>query len=604
VPVGTGRGVVLHTLRERVLRGTLGVLAFGIPAISVVIVLGSLRAGTFDPLTVVLSLYTLSFPALRLLYARLGVRVSAVLLLGLLALTAFFVEARGGAGPGNILLNGLVILLCTLFFGRRGALIGLLAVVGLFVLAGWLVVTGKVPPVTRYMWDPSLPTFWLRGAIAFVLVGLAVVVVQTYIVERLVSEAHRLQELVDHEQHQREALQTAEREREAERTQRLHAQRALEESRRIEALARMAGGIAHDFNNSLTVIMGAAEEVGLARSLDEANARSRDIVQAARQSAELTRQLLTLGRRQILQSQAVVLGPLFERLQVAFRRILPSDISLEVDGPYEALVAHADPAELERALFNLVLNARDAMPQGGRLHVQCSDRSVSDGEGPLALGRYVEIAVSDSGQGIPPDIIDRIFEPFFTTKPAGVGTGLGLATVHAFAREAGGDLCVTSHPGMGATFTLSLPASTRGAEAAESALRTSSAALVAVPSETRVLVVEDNAIVRGNIARVLRAGGFLVNEAADGAQALSQVEAQPDFAVMCIDGVMPGLSTREVIERVERRCPSLRVLLCSGYLQEDLLRRGVATGRFAFLGKPFSSKDLLSAVRGLVGVVD
>ena len=593
----------LQSLRERVLRGALSVLAFGVPGISLVIIIASLVSRHLDPTTIGLSLYTLGFPTLRLLHKRLGYRISAVALLALLALTGFFVEARGGVGTGNILVNALVLLLGALFFGKRGAAVGLLVVVVLFVLAGFLVVTGVVPPITKSMWDSTTVGFWLRDSIALVLMGLAIAVAQVYIVERLTTEAQRLASLVAHEQQQRRALENAEREREREREERMRAQKALEESRRIEALARMAGGIAHDFNNSLTVIMGAAEEVGLAGSLGEAGERACEIVRAARRTAELTRQLLTLGRRQVSQPQPVQLLSLCERLRTAFRRVLPDDIVLDIQPPAADVVAHVDPGELERALFNLVLNARDAMPRGGSLRIHCGPRLVAAGDPELAAGRYTEIAVMDTGQGIAPEHLEHIFEPFFTTKSVGEGTGLGLATVYAFAKASGGTLRAMSTLGAGATFTMLLPTSPRAAAATEPTAHASPAPEGAATG-TKVFVVEDNPMVRENMVSVLRRDGIEVTEAADGDQAMVMLAGRPEFSVLCIDGVMPGASTRTVIERAESQLPAVRVLLCSGYLQEDLLRRGVAAGRYAFLPKPFSANDLVSAVRRLAGQAD
>jgi signal transduction histidine kinase/CheY-like chemotaxis protein len=593
---GDAGGDALRSLRQRVLHGALNVLAVAVPGISLVIIIASIHRQTFDSATMVLSAYTLTFPLLRLLHARLGFRISAIALMVLLALTAFFVEARGGVGVGNVLLNALVLLLGALFFGRLGAALGLLVVIALFVLAGVLVLTGSVPPITAYMWDPTNFTFWIRQITSLVLVGLAIAVTQVYVVERLATEARSFQGLAAREQQQRLALESSEREREYEREQRMRAQEALEESRRIEALARLAGGIAHDFNNSLTVIMGAAEAVTIAQSPQDAAASAREIMQASRRAAELTRQLLTLGRRQVSQPRAVPMAPLFERLRTAFCRVLSDDIVLDMEAPSEDLVAHLDATDLERALFNLVVNARDAMPRGGKLSIRGGWDSTAVDDAGSAKGRYVEVTVSDTGEGMSREILDHIFDPFFTTKSIGHGTGLGLATVYAFATGSGGSLRVESTLGAGSTFTLLLPASADGVVPSEAVLASSPSGKE-VRAGTRVLVVEDDPEVRGNMVKTLVGEGFQVDQAADGDSAIALIEEQPGFSLLCIDGVMPGIATGEVIKRAQGRWPSLRVLLCSGYVHEDLLRRGVAAGRYAFLQKPFSAQDLLSAVR-------
>jgi two-component system cell cycle sensor histidine kinase/response regulator CckA len=550
----------------------------------------------------VLSAYTLTFPLLRLLSPRLGFRATAVTLLLLLMLTGFVVEARGGVGVGNIFVNAMVIVLGALFFGRRGAALGLIVVVGLFVLAGVIVMKGWGPPITKSMWDSTTTAFWVRGSIAFALVGLAFTLVQVYIVERLATEAKRLQGLVEQEQRQRLALEAAEREQAREREQRLRMQKALDESRRVEALARMAGGIAHDFNNALTVVMGAAESVRMAQSLPEATVFADEIVEGARKASELTRQLLTLGRQQGANPRPTPLAPLFERLQTALRRVLPDDVVLDVVAPAEDLVLHVDPSELERALFNLVLNARDAMPGGGRLRIVCEHRAPDVEDADLLPGRYGEIRVSDTGEGVAPEHIEHIFDPFFTTKSAGKGTGLGLATVYAFAKDAGGGMRVESTVGKGSTFSLILPESVELAATALFSNPGSPSSEHLPPGSNpgpRVLVVEDNPVVRENMVRILRRDGCEVEEAPDGDRALEILESGTAFSVLCIDGVMPGASTRTVIQKTEHRLPSARVLLCSGYLREELLRRGVAAGRYTFLPKPFSAQDLVSAVRRL-----
>ncbi len=598
--VGDTGSDALQSLREQVLLASLNVLAFAVPGISLAIIIASVVSGTFDPTTMALSAYTLTFPLLRLLHLRIGFRASALTLLVLLALTGFVVEARGGVGAGNILVNALVLLLGALFFGKRGAVVGLMVVTGLFALGGFLVITGRVPHVTVDMWDPTHSRFWVRQILAFILIGLAITVTQVYVVERLATEAKRLASLAKHEQQQRLALEKSEREREHEREQRMSAQAALAESRRIEALARLAGGVAHDFNNSLTVIMGAAEQIRFAGSLEALNCAD-EIVAAARQAAELTRQLLTLGRRQVSRPRSVAMAPLFERMQTAFRRVLPDDVALAVEIPKEDLVACLDPNDLERSLLNLVLNARDAMPGGGRISIRCARKADErDGTG-LPQGRYLEISVSDTGHGMAPETLDRIFEPFFTTKSVGAGSGLGLATVHAFAKECGGNLTVESTVGAGTTFTMLLP------ESADDGARppitlSPSPVLGEVSADTNVLVVEDNPDVRGSMVRILSHSGFQVTQAANGDEAVAAMAERDKLSLLCIDGVMPGRPARDVIDQAEKRWPGMPILLCSGYLPEDLLRRGVAAGRYAFLQKPFTSDELLASARSLVRV--
>lgn len=588
----------LRSLSQRVLGKLLNVLAVAVPSISLFIMITTARRNALNGMTTALSLYTLFFPLLRVASSRLGFRWTAFSLLGLLALTAFLIEVRGGVAVGNISINVLVLLLSALFFGRRGAAICLVTIIALFGLAGYAVSSGYVPPIDPAMWDPSKSVFWGRESLALALFGLAIVIVEVYIVERLAQEALRLKNLAEREHEQRLALERTQREREHEREQRLLAQKALEESRRIEALARLAGGIAHDFNNTLTVIMGNTSILDANPDADELKACSKDILEAARGAAELTRQLLTLGYRQVSKPQIASISTLFARLQSTFRRVLPSDIALVFEASSSDLTVYTDTPQLERALYNLMLNARDAMPNGGTLRVDCHPATAADGIAFNGAWRAIAIRISDSGVGVPAETLERIFEPFFTTKAPGLGTGLGLATVHAFAKESGGTVTVSSSAAGGTTFTLLLPRDAPPDRSTESP----SAPLVAslVPRSGRLLVVDDRTDVRTSIVRILSRNGFDVSEAADGDRALSLLSQGKGFDLLCIDGVMPGTATSSVIKQAERLAPETRVLLCSGYLEQELLRRGVAAGRYAFLQKPFSADELVDTVRRLI----
>ncbi len=578
----------LRQVRDRVLRGALGSLAIGVPSLSVLITGMELSRGTLGPVTIVLSLYTLAFPLLRLLAPRLGFRASALCLLGLLGLTAFLIQSRGGVAVGSIALNFLVLLLGSVFFGRRGAVLAWLSVVALFVLSAVVVLHEVGPPLTLAMWRPDHAGFWVRETVALCLLGIAIGLTQVFVIERLAHEAER-------EHTQRLALQQAEAAREHEREQRLIAQKALEESRRIEALARLSGGIAHDFNNALTVIMGTAGVLATSAASGEVKAAAGEIVDAAKRAAELTRQLLTLGRRQVSKPRPVPMEPLLTRLQGSLQRLLPSDVRVTVEVA-DPLVALVDPGELERALFNLAANAGDAMAGGGELRIVCRRHAaLADGSGP---GQCVELSVTDTGAGMSPEVLDRIFDPFFTTKGAS-GTGLGLATVYAFAKGAQGDVLVESVAGRGTTFRLRLPEAILDDGAAHEASARAASQIARGP-DTHVLVVEDRDDVRASMRRIFARAGLRVSEAPNGARALELLERPNDYALLCVDGVMPGIATSEVLERVHAIAPTLRILLCSGYLEEDLLRRGVAAGRYAFLQKPFTAEDLLRSAAALL----
>jgi signal transduction histidine kinase/ActR/RegA family two-component response regulator len=589
----------LHLLRTRVLLVALNVLAVTMPVVCVFLAGQAYSANALSIMTLALCTWGLVFPVLRLLRPRMTFRTSAMTLLTVLLISAAMVAVRGGLSIGNLAVSVLLILLATLFFGRHGAIVALIAVVLVDVASGVLIVEGYVPQMSGELWDPMNAAVWVRQTFIMTLLGVVMAVTELYVVERLAHQVDVHQKLAAREREQRLALERSERERVREREQREQAQRALEQSRRIEALARMAGGVAHDFNNALTVIVGGAEMAKLRRDFpEEVEECLNEVLRAAGGAAELSRRLLMLGRQHISTPRPTEIASLVDRLLTAMRRILADDIHLVVDGPGEDAIALVDEPQLERALLNLVINAGDAMPRGGTVTIAWRVEDVSHSP-DLADGRYVSVSISDTGQGMDRETLDRIFEPFFTTKGDKGGTGLGLATVYAFTKESHGAVDATSTPGSGTTITMWLPEA-RDIHSPAPAPQTAQDA-GAVPAGARVLVVEDRADVRASMSRILSHSGFDVSETSNGDGALRRLAEDQAFALMCIDGVMPGLETAMVIERARELAPSMPVLVCSGHVQEELLRRGIATGRYAFLSKPFSAQQLLARVMQVLG---
>jgi len=593
----------LHLLRTRVLGVALNVLAVAMPLICLFLGVQAYQSDALNGVTILFCSWGLAFPALRLAAARLPFRVSALWLLSLLIVSAVMVAVRGGLTVGCLSVSVLTILLATLFFERRGAVLALVAVSAVLVTSGFLVVQGYVPPISSDLWDPLNGAVWVRQSMIMVLLGVVTAATELYVVERLVHQVDVHRSLAVREREQRLALERSERERMHEREQREQAQQALERSRRIEGLARMAGGVAHDFNNALTVIIGGAEMAKNKRlSASEAEECLNEVLQAASGAAALARRLLTLGRQQISKPRPTSIAALLGRLQTSIRRILADDVELVVNGPADDPSALVDEAELERALLNVSLNAGDAMPRGGTLTISWRAEHVTNGPHGLPDGRYVVLSVTDTGDGMDRETLDHIFDPFFTTKGDKGGTGLGLATVYAFAKESHGAITATSTPGEGTTFTLLLPEYSGVQPAAPASVPPP--ANGAVLAGGRLLVVEDRADVRASMARILSHHGFEVTETSDGDSALRLLSEGTTFALMCIDGVMPGLETAAVIERARDLSPSMPVLVCSGHVQEELLRRGIATGRYAFLSKPFSTQQLLASVSQVLGSAD
>jgi PAS domain S-box-containing protein len=355
----------------------------------------------------------------------------------------------------------------------------------------------------------------------------------------------------------------------------------LRQSQKMEAVGRLAGGVAHDFNNLLTVItLSSHMLLDLLKPGPEAE-QVKDIADAAERASALTRQLLTFGRKDVLAPKVLDINAAVRDAENMLRRLIGEDILLIVELDDEAWPVTIDPGHMSQVLMNLSLNARDAMPRGGTLVI----RTVN-------VDTHVCLCVSDTGVGMPADVVARVFEPFFTSKGVGKGTGLGLAVVHGIVEQIGGRIDVESEPGRGTTFSVYLPASGLAepspVESAEPALRA---------GHESILLVEDEASLRHLAARALRARGFTVLLAADGAEALRVLEAHPEPLDMLVtDVVMPNMDGRELADRLRARMPGLKVLFLSGYMDDALLRRGVFDAHETLLQKPFTPSSLAQRV--------
>ncbi|MBL8307085.1 MAG: response regulator, partial [Rubrivivax sp.] len=350
----------------------------------------------------------------------------------------------------------------------------------------------------------------------------------------------------------------------------------LLQAQRLEAVGQLTGGVAHDFNNLLTVVLGNAE---LLAELTAGDAQKQPlalmIVQAAQRGGSLTRQLLAFARRQTLAPNAVDVNALVAGLDPLLRRTLGEHIEIEFVRGAGLWLAMVDASQLENALLNLCLNARDAMPGGGRLTLETAntslDRSYTERYPDALPGQYVMLAVSDTGTGIAPEHLSRVFEPFFTTKDKGKGTGLGLAMVYGFAKQSAGHVGIYSEPGQGTTVKLYLPRALRGEEAAPPEAQPPAAAGVG----ELVLVVEDDELVRLFACAELRSLGYRVLEAEQGSAALKLIEQHEGIALLFTDVVMPGgMSGRALADAALALRPGLRVLYTSGYTENAIVHHG------------------------------
>ncbi|HYP77103.1 MAG TPA: ATP-binding protein, partial [Polyangiaceae bacterium] len=371
-------------------------------------------------------------------------------------------------------------------------------------------------------------------------------------------------------------------------------QAQLYQAQKLDSLGRLAGGVAHDFNNLLTAIIG---NVDLART--EVTSRTvaeylRDIEEASFSAAALTRQLLAFGRRQLVEPRVLNLNGSVSSVQKLLSRLLGEDIQLELELEPELWQVRVDPSHAEQMLINLAVNARDAMPQGGRLVLRTENQYLEppDDLGRTPLGEYVVLSIVDEGMGIGPEVLPQIFEPFFTTKPVGKGTGLGLAMVYGAMQQAAGTVAVTSNVGSGSTFQLFFPR----CQDAES--DTAAFAQPAPPTGSEfIALVEDQALVRTTTQRQLESLGYRVIAFESAAQALPTLLTESEISLLITDVVLTGSSGRELAQQLSQPRPELSVLFISGYTEDVVLRQGVELGEVNFLFKPFNVNELARAVR-------
>jgi two-component system, cell cycle sensor histidine kinase and response regulator CckA len=385
-------------------------------------------------------------------------------------------------------------------------------------------------------------------------------------------------------------------------TDRKQLEQQLLHSQKMEAIGQLAGGVAHDFNNLLLVIGGYADI--LSRSLPEDDARNADVAeigQAVKAASSLTQQLLAFSRQQRLQPNVVDLNVVVSDLDNMMRRLIGEDVRYVTELNPKLGMVHADRNQMQQILMNLVVNARDAMPNGGQIvvttdNVRISVRDVTGSEVPP--GEYVVMTVNDTGQGMDAATRARIFEPFFTTKEVGKGTGLGLSTVYGITRQSGGHVWVYSELGQGTTFKIYLP---RVNELPSPQSDPTEALLATADAPATVLIVEDNKPVRELIERVLTGAGYVVRLAANPAEAREiSAKSREPIDLMLTDVVMPDMSGPLLARQLRAARPDMKLILMSGYSGAALQQRDENIADAAFLEKPFSSGQVLRAVRAIL----
>lgn len=402
----------------------------------------------------------------------------------------------------------------------------------------------------------------------------------------------------------RDALSAANEQLRTESASRQQAEEQMRQLQKMEALGQLTGGIAHDFNNMLAVVVGSLDMAGrrLAKGETQRAAACIDnALEGAQRATQLTGRLLAFSRQQPLDPQSVDANKLVGGMSEMLRRTIGEQLKVETvlaAGLWRTLV---DPSQLENALLNLCVNARDAMPGGGRLTIETANTFLDDdyaAAAAVAPGQYVLISVTDSGIGMTPDVAERAFDPFYTTKGVGQGTGLGLSQVFGFVKQSRGHVKIYTEPGQGTSVKIYLPRFFGdGPEASPTADTGSPNALPGAKEDEIVLVVEDEDRVRHVSIDALRELGYTVVQASDGQQALSVLAIQPRVDLLFTDVVMPGMNGRELADEVAKQRPEVKVLFTTGYTRNAIVHNGVLDPGVAFLPKPFTIEQLAVKVR-------
>jgi signal transduction histidine kinase/ActR/RegA family two-component response regulator len=379
---------------------------------------------------------------------------------------------------------------------------------------------------------------------------------------------------------------------------RVQLEEQLRHSQKMESVGRLAGGIAHDFNNLLTAILGYTDVV--VHGMDPKDPRRADaeqIERAAMRAADLTRQMLSFSRREAQQASVLDLNRLLGKVEPMLRRVIGEDVKLTIVSKAPRPFVRADAGQMEQVILNLAVNARDAMPQGGRLLVETAEAMVDEDTAAenheARLGSHVMLSVTDTGVGMPPSVRTRLFEPYFTTKPAGKGTGLGLSTVYGIVRQSDGHITVTSEVGSGTTFRVMLPmASSEPAKEKDSSVQK-------LPGGTEhILLIEDDPSVRRLAKDLLVRLGYSITEAASGRAGIALgSDDTRHFDLLVCDVILGDMSGPSAAEALRALRPAMRVLYVSGYTDDAIVRTGVLEEGKAFLPKPFTPLQLARKVR-------
>jgi PAS domain S-box-containing protein len=385
-------------------------------------------------------------------------------------------------------------------------------------------------------------------------------------------------------------------------TEKQSTEHQLRAAQKMESIGRLAGGLAHDFNNYLSVILGNAEIMLTdIKEQDPFNDPLNEIIYATEKASKLTRQLLAFSRQQIMQPRVINLSAVIKDMEKMIRRLVEENIRIKTNLPEGLWNIFADPGQIEQVVMNLVVNARDAMSNGGRITLETMNiNSIQDNSDRVKLDRdeeYVNLIVSDTGLGMDAATIERIFEPFFTTKESGKGTGLGLATVYGIVKQSGGDIKVWSEPGKGSEFSLFFPRDKRPVVNYDGKKSIKSV----IAGQETILLVEDNISLRQLTERILNNAGYRVISTANGNEALFvYINEKPDIQLLLSDMIMPHMGGIDLYDKIKELIPNIKVLFMSGYAPSSIFSNHEHFIKYNFLPKPFSKEVLTEKIRDVL----
>jgi signal transduction histidine kinase/CheY-like chemotaxis protein len=486
------------------------------------------------------------------------------------------------------------------------ALGGVLAGALAGIISGLLCVYFYIPPVHSavLVWPQAYVALFSFGLVAALMILMVDEAMKTNI--RLSKASAKLRGMNEELEH-RVAARTREltllnAQLEAEIRTKEAAEMKVRQMQKIEALGQLTGGIAHDFNNMLAIIMGSLEMAN--RRLDKGRTNITDLLNnamdGAKRAATLTHQLLAFSRQQPLAPAIADINGIISHIAEILRRTLGETIGLECVLAGGVWRTRVDPGQLENAILNLAVNARDAMPEGGRLTIETQnarlDEDYAAAQTEVTAGQYVLIAVTDTGTGMGADIVARAFDPFFTTKEKGRGTGLGLSQVYGFIKQSGGHIKIYSEPGLGTSVKIYLPRAAGDAAAAGAVPAAEPEVPAGSPSEIVLLVEDDDAVRRVHV-NMLRGLNYTVRHANGGMEALKLMEEQPGIKLLFTDVVMPGMSGRQLADEAKRMAPEMKILFTTGYTANAIVHNGVIDADVDLLQKPFAFDTLARKVR-------